>query len=154
MKVLALCIVGGLALAACNQASVPSTSATHTLLPQTQAGYSAQAGSLVRSDLTDGTTTTVITATGLLPNTAYAANYYGLGSVTGAGNCGSGGAVIGDSGTTSQIGNQPFATDANGALSIQGSETTSGLAGAAYVDVYEASNLATVPLCADLSTSN
>jgi hypothetical protein len=154
MKPVMLSICAALALASCNQSNPPVATGSHTLIVQSQPGYSLQAGTLVRTDLVTGDTSTVITATGLLPNTAYSAEYHAVGPNVGVAACLSGGAVIGNAGTSSEIGGQAVTTDSSGVLSLQGAESTAGLATAAYVTLHEAASPAITPLCADLSTSN
>jgi len=144
-KLLSLPFLGLLALASCNQV-VTGDSKAYTFTAQTQVGYSTQAGKATRLSLSTGDTATTLNATGLKPSTAYVAHYHAAGADTSKGVCASNGSIV-----DGMIGGMTFNSDANGALTIKGLNTTSALATAKYINIHEAAALAVVPLCADLT---
>ena len=151
-KIMATSSVVFLVLTACTQANVTGSAKTYAFAAQAQAGYSAQAGTATRTDLSTGDTSTVLIASGLRPSTAYVAHYRAQGDVTLA-PCVSGGAIVGDQGSLSVIGNAVFSSDASGGLTIRGLSSTFGVSAAKAIDLQEATSPATVPLCADLTLS-
>ena len=84
------------------------------------------------------------------PFTGYVAQFHALGDATQS-PCASGGAVLGDQGSQSVIGNTTVNSDGSGGLIIRGLSSTAGVTAAQYVELHEAGNPATVPLCADLT---
>ncbi len=146
LKFAGLALLGSFALAACNQANLTGTAKTYAFALQAQTGYTAQAGTATRADLSSKDTTTVLVATGLKPATAYVAHYHLAGTDTSKGVCASNGNVI-----DGMIGGMMFTSDANGALTIKGLNTTSAIANAKYINIHEAAALPIVPLCADLT---
>ena len=145
LKFAGLAVLGSFALAACNQANLTGSAKTYAFAAQPQVGYTAQAGTATRADLSSKDTTTVLSATGLKPATAYVAHYHIQGDATKA-PCASNGAVV-----DGMIGGMMFTSDANGNLTIKGLNTTSALANAKYINIHEAAALTIVPLCADLT---
>lgn len=148
--ILAAASLGCFALASCNQANVTGSAKTYTFAAQTQPGYSAQAGTATLITLSTGDTSAVLLATGLRPFTGYVAQFHALGDATKS-PCASGGAVLGDQGSQSVIGNTTVNSDGSGGLIIRGLSSTAGVTAAQYVELHEAGNPATVPLCADLT---
>lgn len=150
-KILVASILGATLLASCNQATLSGKTKNITFAAQTQTGYTAQAGTAAKTDLSDSNTVTVLKATGLKPNLAYVAHYHAAGADVSKGVCASNGAIVGDQGNMTMIGGMTFTSDANGAVTIRGVNTTATLGTAQYINIHEAAALAVVPLCADLT---
>jgi superoxide dismutase, Cu-Zn family len=147
-KFFALSLVGTVALASCNQASVSGSTKTYAFAVPTAAvtGYGSQAGTANRTDLsTKDNTVTVLSATKLKASTAYIAHYHLQGDATKA-PCDSAGAV-----TDGMIGGMSFTSDANGSVTIKGLNTTANIANATYINIHEAATPSVIPLCADLT---
>ena len=146
LKFAGLALLGSFALAACNQANLTGSAKTYAFAAQPQPLYTAQAGTATRAELNSNDTTTVLVATGLKPSTAYIAHYHVAGTDVSKGVCASGGAVI-----DGQIGGKSVDSDVNGKVTLKGLTATANIAAAKYINIHEASALATVPLCADLT---
>ena len=144
-KIFAMSLVGMVALASCNQASVSGSTKTYTFAAQTQTGYADQAGTAAKTDLSSKDTVTVLTATKLKANTDYVAHYHAQGDATKA-PCASSGAIV-----DGMIGGTSFKSDANGNVTIKGLNTTTNIATATYINIHEMAALSVVPLCADLT---
>ncbi len=149
-KITPLSILAALVLASCNQANVTGSAKTYAFAAQTQAGYTKQAGTATRTDLSTGDTTTVLLASGLKPSTVYVAHYHAQGDLSQP-PCASVGPIVGDQGTLSMIGGMLYTSDVNGNLTVKGVGSTPTLGSARSIDVHEAANPAVVPLCADLT---
>lgn len=100
------------------------------------------AGQLTVQTLSSGRTESLLSLSGLTPQTAYAAHYHALGAQMGASACDSDGPVT--------LGFPAFKSDAQGRASVKLSAAPNVLAGkaGAYVNVHLASDLASIPLCA------
>lgn len=134
---LALTIVG------CNPSASGSFTASakqYVFAPQ---GSSPASGNAKKVLLVDGSTATTLTVSGLTPLTQYAAHYHAKGTASSSA-CASGGGIT--------EGFDSFTTDASGSGSVKLLSETSKISGAAgaYINVHLASNLSSVPLCADL----
>ncbi|TSA83864.1 hypothetical protein FNU79_11605 [Deinococcus detaillensis] len=100
------------------------------------------AGQLTVQTLASGRTESLLSLSGLTPQTAYMAHYHALGAQPGASACDSDGPVT--------LGFPAFKADAQGRASVKLSAAPNVLAGnaGAYVNVHLASDPASVPLCA------
>lgn len=156
-RTLFLAVVGSLALASCNRAKAPDVSGTTKATDFTArlnttagSGYTAAAGKSRYVDLTGGDRVTTLTATGLKPNTEYISHFHARGAAAAAGtsDCESAGGVVGG-----LIGGKSFTSDASGALTIKGVQTTADLSTATYINIHEAATSSVIPLCADIPNS-
>ncbi len=132
-----------LTLAGCNVSGSGSFNASAKQYVFSPQGGSPASGNAKKVFLVDGSTATTLTVSGLTPLTQYTAHYHAKGTASSSA-CASGGAIT--------EGFDSFTTDASGNGSVKLLSETSKISGAAgaYINVHLASNLASVPLCADL----
>ena len=148
-KAVLMALIGSLALASCNTKDTPDISGTSktvafkAMLPA-DATYKSSAGTAKYVDLTGDDRRTTLTATGLKPNTSYLAHYHLMGTADATDACKSSGAVV------SGVIGTAMTSDANGAVTLKGFQSTASLKDAKYINIHEAADLSIVPLCAPL----
>ena len=132
-----------LTIAGCNLNASGSFTASAKQYLFTPQGGSLASGNAKKVLLVDGSTATTLSVTGLTPLTQYAAHYHAKGTAS-SGACASAGGIT--------EGFDSFTTDGNGSGNVKLLSETSKITGTAgaYINVHLASNLSSVPLCADL----
>lgn len=137
-------IIGVSLLASCNQNQPPvgGTAREVTFAKQGMTDPAADGRArIVR--LSDGTTATTLTLSGLTPNTQYVAHYHSQGQAS-TNPCQSNGPIVGGT-----IG-APVTTDAQGRATMRDLDETATIESGTYINVHLAASLSTIPLCADL----
>jgi superoxide dismutase, Cu-Zn family len=131
------------ALSGCNVSSSATFTGSAKQYNFTPQGGSTASGTAKKVLLSDGSTASTLSVTGLLPSTLYVAHYHKKGLVSSSA-CASNGDITEGFGT--------FTTDATGNASVPWLSATDKISGSAgaYINVHLATSLTTVPLCADL----